>query len=177
MIKPFIRGRVYVFIDAANIFYTQRTLGWRVSYERLKHYFQGECGGAVGKMFVYTAYDPERPQQKKFLDMLEINGYILRTKAVKRIRVAKGVYEWKGDFDVELTMDAMDNIQEFDTAVLLSGDSDFAPIVKRLKEQGKQVIVMSAKHHISRELIALADKYINLKKLRDRIELKTKSPR
>jgi len=32
MISKFIRGRVYVFIDAANIFYAQRTLGWKISY-------------------------------------------------------------------------------------------------------------------------------------------------
>ena len=170
MINKFVKGKVYVFIDAANIFYTQKTLGWRISYEKLKQYFNDECGKNLGKMFVYTATDSERPQQKKFLDMLEINEYIVRTKEVKRIRVTKGVYEWKGDFDVELTIDAMDNAREFDTAILLSGDSDFAPIVKRMKENGKKVIIMSAKHHISRELIELSDKYINLKKLRDKIE-------
>jgi uncharacterized protein (TIGR00288 family) len=62
-------------------------------------------------------------------------------------------------------------VKEFDTAILLSGDSDFAPIIKRMKENGKKVIIMSAKHHISRELIELSDKYINLKKLRDKTEL------
>lgn len=172
MIYQYIKGKVYVFIDAANIFYTQQTLGWKISYEKLKRYFQEECGENLGLMFVYTAYDSERSQQKKFLDMLEINGYIVRTKEVKRIRVAKGTYEWKGDFDVELSMDVLDNIRKFETAILLSGDSDFAPIVKRMKDKNKKVIVMSAKHHISRELIRLSDKYINLKKLRDEIELK-----
>lgn len=103
---------------------------------------------------------------------MEINGYVVRTKEVKRIRIAKGVYEWKGDFDVELAIDALDHLQEYDTAILLSGDGDFAPIVKRMKEHNKIVVVMSAKHHISRELIQLASKYINLKKLRDKIELK-----
>lgn len=171
MISQFIKGRVYVFVDAANIFYTQRTLRWRVSYEKLKRYFQEECGQSLGKLFVYTAFDPDRPLQKKFLDMLDINGYIVRTKEVKRIRVAKGVYEWKGDFDVELAMDVLDSLSEFETAVLLSGDSDFAPVVKRMKENHKRVIVMSAKHHVSRELIQLADKYVNLKNLRERIEL------
>lgn len=172
MISKYVKGRVYVFIDAANIFYTQRTLGWRISYEKLKQYFKDECRRDLNKIFVYTATDSGRPQQKKFLDMLNTNGFIVKTKEVKRIRVAKGVYEWKGDFDVELTMDVMDNIKEFDTAVLLSGDSDFAPIVERMKENEKRVIVMSAKGHISRELITLSDKYINLKKLRDRVELK-----
>jgi len=161
----------------ANIFYTQKTLGWRISYEKLRDYFKNECRDDLGKMFVYTAYDSDRPQQKKFLDMLEINGYIVRTKEVKRIRVAKGIYEWKGDFDVELSMDVLDYLQEFSTAVLLSGDSDFAPVIERMKENNKKVIVMSSKHHISRELIRLSDKYINLKKLRDKIELiNKKSP-
>lgn len=172
MIGEFIKGRVYVFIDAANIFYTQKTLGWRISYEKLKNYFQKEAGAQLGKLFVYTAHDSDRPQQKKFLDMLEINGYIVKTKPVKRIRVGKGVYQWKGDFDVELTMDALDCIEKFDTAILLSGDSDFAPVVQRLKGKGRKVIVMSAKGHISRELIRLSDKYINLKKLKKEIELK-----
>jgi uncharacterized LabA/DUF88 family protein len=172
MLNQFIKRRVYIFIDAANIFYTQRTLGWKISYEKLMKYFQEECGDNLGKIFVYTAFDSERPQQKKFLDMLEINGYIVRTKEVKRIRVAKGVYQWKGDFDVELAMDALDYIQKFETMVLLSGDSDFSPVIKRMKENSKRIIVMSAKNHISRELIKLSDKYINLKKLRDRIELK-----
>ena len=62
------------------------------------------------------------------------------------------------------------NVKKFDTAILLSGDSDFAPIIKRMKENSKKVIIISAKHHISREIIELSDKYINLKKLRDKIE-------
>lgn len=171
MLHSYITGEVYVFIDAANIFYTQRTLGWRISYEKLKQYFENECGTNLGEIFVYTAHDETRLQQKKFLNMLNINGYKVRTKPVKRIRVEKGLYEWKGDFDVELTMDLMDHIEHFSTAILLSGDSDFAPIVQRLKEKGKKLIVMSSKKHVSRELIKLSDKYINLKKLREQIEL------
>lgn len=169
MIHEFVKGKVYVFIDAANIFYTQRSLKWRISYEKLKDYFASECD--LRKIFVYTAHDPEKPQQKKFLDMLEINGYIVRTKGVKQIRIAKGVYEWKGDFDVELTLDVVDNIDKFDTAILLSGDSDFAPTVDRIKKHKKRIIVMSSKNHISKELLERA-KYVNLKKLRKEIELK-----
>lgn len=168
MLKKFIKGKVYVFIDAANIFYTQKSLGWRISYEKLIKYFNQECN--LKKVFIYTAIDSKRPQQKKFLDMLEINGYIVRTKEVKKIRVSKGLYEWKGDFDVELTMDIIDNIKKFDTLVLLSGDSDFAPIIRRVKKQGKKVIIVSAKNHISRELILISHKYINLKKIRSEIE-------
>ncbi len=175
MISKFTKGKVYIFIDAANIFYTQRSLKWRISYEKLMQYFRKECGKQLGLVFIYTATDSNRPEQKKFLDMLDINGYIVRTKEVKKIRVAKGVYEWKGDFDIELAMDTMDYLKEFDTAILFSGDSDFAPIIKRIKEKEKKVIVLSAKNHISKELIQMSNKYINLKRLRNEIELK-KSP-
>ena len=167
MIGQFVKGRVYVFIDAANIFYVQRTLKWRISYERLRDYFKSECD--LGKMFVYVGSFPDE-KKKKFLDMLEINGYIVRTKPVKKIRLAKGVYEFKCNFDIESAMDMIDTINEYETAILLSGDSDFAPIVDRIKEKGRWVIVMSAKHHISRELLQRA-KYINLKKLKEDIVL------
>lgn len=50
----------------------------------------------------------------------------------------------------------------------MSGDSDFAPLLDELKEKGKWVIVMSSKHHISKEFIERA-KYINLKKLKNQI--------
>lgn len=168
MIKNFIKGTVYVFIDAANIFYSQKTLKWLISYERMKRYFEHEC--QVKKLFVYTATDDKRPNQEKFIAMLKRTGYIVRTKPVKQIRVSSGVYQWKGDFDVELTMDMLDYLHEYDTAVLLSGDSDFAPVIDRLKSHHKRVLVMSVKGHISRELLERA-KYVNLKKLRKEIEL------
>jgi uncharacterized LabA/DUF88 family protein len=169
MISKYIKGKAAVFVDAANIFYAQRTLKWRISYEKLKAYFEREC--AVTNILVYTATDSSRPSQKKFIAMLERSGFTVRTKPVKRIRVANGVYQWKGNFDVEMTMDMLDCLEQYDTAILLSGDSDFAPVIDRLKSHGKKVIVMSVKGHISKELLSRA-KYINLKKLKEQIELK-----
>ena len=168
MIGKFVKGRVFVFIDAANVFYSQRTLKWRISYEKLKKYFEYELN--LQKIFIYTARDEKRPEQEKFIKMLISNNFTVRTKPVKQIRIANGVYQWKGDFDVELTMDMLDNLSNYDSAVLLSGDSDFAPVIDRIKSHGKRVIVMSVKGHISKELLDRA-KYINLKKLKQEIEL------
>lgn len=172
MIGKFAKGKVAVFVDAANIFYSQRTLGWRISYEKLKKYFEKEC--AVVSLFLYTATDAARPEQGKFVSMLKNTGFTVRTKPVKKIRISHGVYQWRGDFDVELTMDMLDTIASYDTAVLMSGDSDFAPVVDRVKAHGKRVVVMSVKGHVSKELLDRA-KYINLKRLREEIELPAKN--
>lgn len=167
MIGKFIKGKVYVFIDAENVFYAQRTLGWKISYEKLIRYFKRECGDGV-KCFIYSGKDEYNTKQQKFLDMLEINGYVVRTKVVKRIRDHEGGYKWKNNLDIELALEMVETQNKYDTAVLLSGDSDFALPVDKAKERGKWVIVMSTRGHISRELLERA-KYIDLRKLKDEI--------
>lgn len=166
MIGKFVKSRVYVFIDAANILYSQQTLGWRVDYRKLKEYFEKECD--LRAIYFYTGRVGDNHKQNKFLEKLRLFNYQVRAKEVKRIRISRNVYEWKGNLDAELIIDALKNSDNFDTCILMSGDSDFAPLIDELKTQKKRVIVMSSKHHISRELIERA-KYINIKRLRDQI--------
>ncbi|KKQ45492.1 MAG: hypothetical protein US65_C0053G0008 [Candidatus Yanofskybacteria bacterium GW2011_GWC2_37_9] len=167
MIKQFIKGRVYIFIDAENVFYSQRTLGWKISYEKLIKYLKKECGDEI-KCFVYKGVDENNAGQKKFLDMLDINGYILRTKVVKRIKAEGGDYRWKSNLDIELAFEMDDTKDKYNTAVLFSGDSDFSVPIDRIKKAGKRIIVVSTRGHIARELLERA-KFIDLRKLRNEI--------
>ena len=73
---------------------------------------------------------------------------------------------------MEIAVDAIEMIETFDTLILFSGDSDFDYLLKFLKKRGKTTIVVSAKHHVAKELIETSDKYIDLKKLRLFIERK-----
>lgn len=176
MIRQFITGRVYVFVDAANILYSQQTLGWRVDYAKLKAYIAQECD--LKEIYFYTGKVGDNYKQQSFLKKLESIGYRVRSKEVKRIRVGRNIYEWKGNLDTELIIDVLKNVAHFDTCLILSGDSDFASLLDELKAQHKSVVVMSTKGHISRELLERA-KYVNIKKLKEYIEytgLKIKNP-
>lgn len=84
----------------------------------------------------------------------------------------------KANFDVEIAVDAVVMVESFDTFILFSGDSDFDYLLQYLKKRGKTTIVVSARHHVAKELIETSDKYIDLKKLRLFIERKkqTESP-
>ncbi len=166
MISKFVKGKVYVFIDAENVFYTQRTLGWKISYKKLMKYFRKECGGGI-KCFIYSGKDENNTRQQKFLDMLEINGYIVRTKAVKKIRSPHG-YKWKNNLDIELAFEMVDTKDKYDTAVLVSGDSDFAAPIDRIKKSGKRIIVISTRGHISKELLERA-KFFDLRKIKEEV--------
>lgn len=168
MIKQFIKGRVYVFIDAANILYSQQSLRWRVDYKKLKEYFEKECD--LKGIYFYTGRLGENQKQNSFIEKLSKLGYVVKAKEVKRIKVSRDTYEWKGNLDVELTIDVIANLNNFDTLVLMSGDSDFAALLDTAKSQNKRVLVMSTKGHVSKELLERA-KYINIKKLKNYIAL------
>lgn len=166
MIGKFVKGRVYVFIDAANILYSQQTLVWRVDYQKLKEYLERERD--LKGLYFYTGKIGKDHRQERFLKKMIGYGYQVKSKEVKIIKIAPNTYGRKGDLNAELIIDALKNIDNFETCILMSSDSDFAPLVDELKARGKWDIVMSTKHHISRELIERA-KYINLKKLKNQI--------
>lgn len=171
MISQYIKGRACVFIDAANILYSQQTLRWRVDYKKLKEYFEKECD--LRGMYFYTGQVGDNHKQSSFIEKLTKFGYVVKAKEVKRIKISKTAYEWKGNLDVELTIDVLANLNNFDTLILMSGDSDFAPLIDTIKDHKKRVIVMSTKGHISKELLERA-KYLNIKKLKDRISFQNK---
>jgi uncharacterized LabA/DUF88 family protein len=84
MIEQYIQGKAFVFIDASNIYHAQKKLGWKVDFAKLIGYFKQKLD--LRKVYFYTAYDPEHLKQRKFLDFLEIIGYVVRTKKVKFIK-------------------------------------------------------------------------------------------
>jgi len=52
MLKKYTKGKVAVFIDAANILYSQQTLGWRIDYQKLRDYLQSQA--KILGIFYYT---------------------------------------------------------------------------------------------------------------------------
>lgn len=157
-------GRLLVLIDNANIIHAFSTLGFKLDHRKLKAYF--ESRGELVAVYLYTAFIKANAPQQTFLDMMSRIGLILRTKEVKFIRQSNGTIELKGDLDIEIAIDIFELLDEFDTAVLLSGDSDFAPLVDWLHTKGKEVITISTRPHISRELARASDKFIDLEKFR-----------
>ncbi len=170
MISKFVKGKTAVFIDASNIYFSQRTLKWQVDFVRLLGYLKEETD--LWRAFFYTAYDPSHKKQRQFLDFLEIIGYSVRTKKVKFIKDRKGSYH-KGNLDVELTIDAVHNQKAYYSFLLFSGDSDFEALIKYLKRRSKRCLVFSIKDHVSIELLRQA-KFIDIKKLEKYIKKESK---
>jgi len=157
-------GRTFVAIDAANLEHSAKDMKMHVRYQQLLDFFKQHTG--LIQINFYSARFGSK-SHNRFLTFLNRQGYKLITKPIKTITDRDKGERRKADFDVEITADAMNILEKFDTLVLFSGDSDFDYLIKLLKSKNKKVIVISSKHHVAKELILSCTKYFDLRKFRD----------
>jgi len=82
----------------------------------------------------------------------------------------------KCNFDVEITLDSIRLMDEYDTLCLFSGDSDFARLAHYIKKKGKKFVVV-ASGQIYHELKTTSDVYINAQQVKSYIvSVKETSP-
>ena len=108
-----------------------------------------------GKIIVKKAYcDWERYSEYK---------RAFHEAAIEMIDIPQKYYSGKNSADIKMVVDAMDLSyakEHLDTFVLLSGDSDFSPLVSKLKENNKYVIGIGVKGSSSNLLIDNCDEFI-----------------
>jgi len=156
-----------IYIDGANLFYTQKSLGWFVDFKKIKEDLVKKWD--VTGIKYYTGVKESDEKMQSFLRYLDNIGIEPVTKPLKKIINNKNTI-FKSNFDVEMTMDILLERQSYDACILFSGDSDFHALVKKLKDFGKKVIVFSSRKMISWELKLSVNQYIFLEDLKDVIK-------
>ncbi len=108
-----------------------------------------------GNIVVKKAYcDWERYKEFK-ADMHEASFELIEIPHVRQ--------SGKNSADIRMVVDALDlcyTKEHVDTFVILSGDSDFSPLVSKLRENNKLVIGVGVKNSASDLLIANCDEFI-----------------
>src|SRR5512142_2644598 len=88
---------------------------------------------------------------------------VLHENGIELIEIPKREVTGKNSADIRLVVDAMDlswSKAHIDTFVIVSGDSDFSPLVAKLKENGKHVIGMGTQDSTSELLRDNCDEFI-----------------
>jgi uncharacterized LabA/DUF88 family protein len=83
--------------------------------------------------------------------------------AIELIDIPQRNYTGKNSADIRMVVDAMDlanSKTHITTFVICSGDSDFSPLVSKLKENDKSVIGVGVKNSTSELLISNCDEFI-----------------
>lgn len=87
----------------------------------------------------------------------------LHELGIELIEIPDRAFTGKNSADIRLAVDAMEiclTKDHIDTFAILSGDSDFSPLVSKLKEYGKTVIGVGMKEATSSLLAEVCDEFI-----------------
>lgn len=168
------KPKANVYIDGANMYFAQKKLGWRFDWQKLFDVLINTY--AAEEIYYYSGLKTDDLQMKEFLERLRGFGYQIVTKPLKKIRVgdtdqkSSSPFIFKANFDVEITADMLLMKDDYDVAILFSGDSDFEYVIKKCQSFGKKVIVFGVERGLSQELRKCADEIVMIGSLRERVE-------
>jgi len=171
--------RVIVFIDGNNFYFSLRKLYGKnkslknFDFEKFAQFLSGE-NKVIGVYYYNAMLDKEHnskkyESQKEFFDKLKQipNFNLVLCKLLKRniTGTNKFYYIIKED-DINMAVDIVENAcdNNLDIAVLVSGDGDFVPAVRSVKNKNKIVKNVYFKNSSSRNLKNFCDESLELTK-------------
>ena len=178
------KNRAKVYIDGANMLYSQKKMGWNINWERLRDYMREEWD--VLEIRYYTGLREDDEKMKSFLKYLAHLDFVPVTKLLKVIKIGPEhplfkIHHYremhKANFDIEMATDVLtellvgrDNPDHIKEVVLMTGDSDFKYLINVLRKFGVGTSIIASKSTLSWELKFAASRLIRLEDIKDRIE-------
>lgn len=158
-----------VLIDDSNLYYGFKKQPWELDYEKFYIWLNKEFnvvdifffGGIISKKTFFdrhptrtlTGFIKYKEKRKAFFRKLKSIGYKVKTKPVASVyNSTAGDYKRKCNFDVEITIIALDKIKEYEELVLCSGDGDFTKLAKYLKGKYRKVTLIAHKDRLNSNL-------------------------
>jgi uncharacterized LabA/DUF88 family protein len=150
--------RVAVFVDVANLLYSSRNLRVAIDFGRLLEFLRGNR--RLVRAHAYAPTSPEPHAEQQFLSVVKGVGYRITTKNYKTF--SSGAK--KADLDLDMCMDIvrMVDAEAVDSVVLVSGDSDFLPLLEYCSDHGVRVEVAAFEDAASMILRQSCDLFVNL---------------
>jgi len=129
MEKNLVKQNNYAFIDSQNLNLSIRNLGWKLDFRRFRIYLNEKFN--VSRAYLFLGYiDKNRDLYK----ILQEFGYICIFKPTLIYKDGTT----KGNCDAELVLHAAAiEYQNYDRAVIVSGDGDFLCLGEFLRDKNK----------------------------------------
>jgi uncharacterized LabA/DUF88 family protein len=118
----------YAFIDSQNLNLSIRKQRWVLHFGKFRRYLRDKYG--VAKAFLFIGYVYEN---QALYTALQKDGYILVFKPTLKLPGGKV----KGNVDAEIVLHAMVEYENYDKALIVTGDGDLYCLVDYLMKNGK----------------------------------------
>lgn len=126
----------YTYIDGANLHKAMKELGWKFDYKRFRVWLSEKYGVAKAYIFIGLI-----PKYKDLYTYLQNAGFTLIFKEI----VYDGIGKAKGNCDADLvlqtTVDTYEN--NFEKAIIVASDGDYAGLIKFLQGRNKLRTILS----------------------------------
>ncbi len=147
--------KIAIFVDVQNIYYTTRQ-----HFQRQFNYWafwaQATTNKKVVVAFAY-AIDKGDSKQEGFQNTLRKIGFQVKLKPYIQRKDGSA----KGDWDVGITLDAIEHAAIVDTIILLSGDGDFDLLLQKARQvYGVKTEVYGVTNLTAPSLINSSDRFI-----------------
>ena len=116
--------KVAILVDAQNIYYTTKQ-AFNCGFDYNEFWEKATSNREVIKAIAYSC-DRGDQKQRQFQNILKAIGFEVKLKPY----IQRSDGSAKCDWDVGITIDAIEYAKESDIVVLLSGDGDFDLLVK-----------------------------------------------
>lgn len=160
-------GKNYAFIDGQNVYLSIKSLGWAIDWRRFRIYLKEHYN--ITEAFLFIGFIEGN---NELYTRLQQAGFICIFKPV--LKYKDGTI--KGNVDAEMVLHTMIQYQNFDKAVIISGDGDFYCLIQYLFEQGKlNTVLIPNQYRYSALIKRFAKKKIAfMNDLREKIGTNTK---
>jgi len=118
----------FAFIDSQNLNLSILDQGWKLDFKKFRTYLKDKY--KVSKAFLFIGYIEENENLYKYLRKI---GYLLIFKPTLQLQNGKP----KGNVDAELVLHSMIEFENYNKAVIVSGDGDFYCLIEYLNDKNK----------------------------------------
>jgi len=164
------KKKVMIFIDGSNLYHVLlRNCG---RSDLMFSSFGEKLTGRKRSLIKIFYYNVRQELQGKIKIPEEQQKFLSSLHKIKKLEVKLGIWKEQNGSIVEkgvdvllatdLVLNAVKN--NYDHAIIVSGDGDFFPAIDAVKKEGKRVEVAAFESNISKEASESADKVLKLKK-------------
>jgi len=160
------RENNFAFIDSQNLNLSIRDQGWILDFRKFRKYLEDKYH--IIKAFVFIGYVP---QNQDLYTKLQKDGFILVFKPTLTLSDGRV----KGNIDAELVLHAMIEFDNYDKALIITGDGDFYCLVDYLRKHAKLLKLMIPNRNKYSSLFAkMMEHIVFMNNLRSKLEYQKK---
>jgi len=155
--------KTYAFIDAQNLNLGVKSQGWSLDWSKLRQYLRNKYN--VSDAYLFIGY---KPGNEILYTNLQKKGYFVILKPT--MELPNGAI--KGNVDAELVLHTMIQYNNYEKAIIISGDGDFFCLIEYLAKSNKLGHILTPNRFYSKLFKPYSGYIIRIDQLRGSLEEK-----